>query len=98
RNQTLYTNTVAVTIPPNMTDVSVGTFIPTNALNGPYTFTVSLVYQGQTSTKSSTFTVAGGTNTPSVGQEITLATNISDALQLSYRPGDPVRFLIPTAN
>jgi hypothetical protein len=98
RNQTLYTNTVAVTIPPNMTDVSVGTFIPTNALNGPYTFTVSLVYQGQTSTKSSTFTVAGGTNTPSVGQEITLATNMSDALQLSYRPGDTVRFLIPTAN
>jgi hypothetical protein len=98
RSQTLYTNSLAVTIPPATTDVSVGTFIPTNALNGSYTLTVSLVYQGQTSTKSGTFTVAGGTNTPSVGQEITIATGTSDALQLSYRPGDAVRFVVPTAN
>jgi len=98
RNQTLFTNTTTITLPTGSADAVFGSFIPSNALNGQYTFTATLVHLGKTTSKSVAFTVTGGTSTPSVGQEIPLSWSTENVDVFSFRPGDTVRFAIPIAN
>jgi len=98
RNQTLFTNTMTITLPTSAADFVFGSFIPSNALNGQYTFTATLVHLGKTTSKTVAFTVSGGTSTPSVSQEIPLPRSTSDLDVFSFRPGDTVRFAVPIAN
>jgi hypothetical protein len=97
-NQVMVTSTNTVTLAGHSLDLSNVSFIPGNALNGQYTFTSTITYQGKTDTKSAPFTVAGGTTTASIGQEVTLPLSTSNVFTLGFRPGDTVRFSIPTAN
>jgi hypothetical protein len=98
RNNTFFTNTTSITLPAVSGDIAFSGFIPTNALNGQYTFTATLVHQGKTVTKSTTFTVSGGTSTPSVGQETPTSLSVLETLQRAFRPGSTVRFSIPIVN
>jgi hypothetical protein len=98
RNNTLVASTGPITLPAVSVDLPFTTFVPTNALNGQYTFSATLVHQGKTVAKSTTFTVSGGTSTPSAVQEKPLTASDRDVLQASFRPGDTVRFIFVTSN
>jgi hypothetical protein len=97
RFNTLVTSTVTISLI-SSNDYFFNSFIPSNALDGQYTFTVTLVHRGNTFTKSAIFNVSGGTATPSVGQETPLSTSLQGAPTVTFRAGDTVRFLIITAN
>src|SRR5262245_45434468 len=97
RNNLLFTTPVAASLAASV-HATLPSYIPGNALNGTYTFTASLVYQGQTITKSATYEVSGGLTAPTVEQGIPVSLSTLNVPQPGFRPGDTVRFLILTAN
>ena len=98
RGQGLFTTSAPRTLAAGTSDLTFSGFVPSNALNGQYTFTATVTYQTQTATKSANFEVSGGTTTPSLGQESPLTASTSDSFQAAFRPGDTVRFVILTVN
>jgi hypothetical protein len=97
QNNPLFTAAVPVTLATSV-HATLSGHIPGNALNGTYTFTASLVYQGQTITKSAALEVSGGMTTGSVGQDTPITLSVFGVPQSGFRPGETVRFLIRTAN
>jgi hypothetical protein len=97
RNNVLFTIPVSVTLAASV-HATLASYIPANALNGTYTFTASLVYQGQTITKSATFDVSGGITAPTVEQGTPVTLSTLNVPQSGFRPGETIRFLILTAN
>src|SRR5262245_18637024 len=97
QNNLLFSAPVPVTLAAAVHATMSG-YIPSNALNGTYTFTASLEYHGQTITKSATLEVSGGMTTGSVGQDTPITLSIFGAPQSAFRPGETVRFLLRTSN
>jgi hypothetical protein len=98
RNNTLFSVTTTVSLPVVAADYPFLSFLPGNSLNGDYTYTATLSYKGKTSSKSATFSVSGGTATPSVGQQSPIPMTSASVVQSAYRPGDTVRFTLPVSN
>src|SRR5262249_59905812 len=57
RGQTMLTSVSSVDLP--VFDDIIASVVPSNALNGQYTVTATLTYQGQTTAKRVSFAVAG---------------------------------------
>jgi len=64
--------------------------IPSNACAGTYTYRLSVSYNGQTSTRSTTFTVQGGGGSVSVNSVWT--TDGNDNSKSTFSPGDSIRY------
>src|SRR5262249_32371660 len=97
RGQTMLTSVSSVELR-IFDEISYASAIPSNALNGQYTVTATLTYQGQTTANRASFTVAGGTDTPTIGVEALSTLTSSQTPQIGFRPGARVRFMIPTSN
>jgi hypothetical protein len=98
RSQTLFTTTTTLTLPATSGDTIFASHIPSNALNGQYLLTAKLVYQNQLVLKTAGFDVSGGTSTPTADQDPAFTVTTSNDLQLAFRPGSTMRFVIPTSN
>lgn len=97
-NQTLFTAPLSIALPVGGGDVVFRSYIPSNALTGSYTVVGRLTIQGKTAAKANSFEVTGGASAPTAGQDPPLTFSGSGEPQYVYRPGELVRFLIPTAN
>jgi hypothetical protein len=96
--QVMFTTSTTITLASGSTDIPNLSYIPRSALNGKYTFSASLAYQGQTNSKSISFTVANGTTTAGVDQDASVPMTTANVLQFAFRPGSTARFMIPFAN
>jgi hypothetical protein len=98
RGQSMLTTTLSFTMAVGTDSLVFVGFVPSNALNGAYTVTASLQAKGVTATKSATYTVSGGTDTPTISQETLARLSPRGVSQVAFRPGDTARFAITTSN
>ena len=96
--RTMLTTSTSAALPAGSGSIRFSSSIPSNALTGKYAVTGSLAYQGATTSKSANFDVGGGSSTPTAGQENPFSASTSDLLQVAFRPGDTIRFVLQTAS
>ncbi len=98
RAQSMLTVSFPVVLAVGSNPIPYGSFLPSNVLNGAYSFTASVKVSGITSTKSVAFNVAGGTSTPTLSQETPGSSSTADVFQVAFRPGDTARFSVIISN
>lgn len=94
----LLNRSVSSSFPTGQSQRFLADLLPANALNGTYTFTGSLTYLGQVSSKSATFTVSNGATAPSVAPDEVSTRDTSDRPKTTFAAGETVRLQMIRSN